>query len=417
MAEASEGKILRVEMFGGFEVYYGQTPVIMKDSRNSKVLQLLQYLLCSRKRMVPQDELVGVLFEEDEVGNPAGTLKNLVYRLRKIFEEAGMPRDSIQYKKNAYGLSGAIPCEMDTEIFNGLLEKSRNLDLADKERLDICLCAIDLYKGEFLPRGSGEPWVVGFSVQYQETYYKFLSSAYEVIRKRGEHEALVTRLQKAVRLYPYEEDLAAMYIDCLYRTKRVKEALEAYETVSATMLNDLGVGLSDHMKELYREITGGLQEVAESPEEVRSRIAEEEYERGAFYCNSEIFTNLYRFVVRHMERSGKSVFLVLCTVTGPDGLPPESGKHMEETVERFHEAAKLSLRRGDAYTRYSPSQFLLMLMEIRQENCGVVAERLRRNFYKGSKMKHMRLSCKAISAADMDRVIENFTEPGELGWA
>lgn len=410
-------EVIRAEMFGGFEVYYAGKPVVTKDSRNSKVIQLLQYLLCNRSRMVLQDELINVILEDEETNNPIGTLKNLVYRLRKLLEEAGVPRDSIQYKKNAYGFNANMPCEIDAEEFMELAEKSNDLKLRDQEKLDICLKAIDLYKGGFLPRGSGEPWVMGFSVQYQEIYGRLFRIAYELVRKNDEYEKFVTRLQHAVALYPYEEDLAMMYIECLYRTKRIKEATDAYEAVSAILLNDLGIGPSEQMKALYKEITGGLQEVAESAADVRRKMAEEEYEKGAFYCNSEVFTNLYQFVVRHMERSGKSVFLILCTITGPDGAPPESGEHMKAVTRRFQEAVKLSLRRGDAYTRYSPSQFLLMLMEINQENCNIVTERLRAHFYKGSKMNQMRLVCKSISAADMDKVIENFSEPSDLSWA
>lgn len=414
MTETTKEKTLKVSMFGGFEVYYEDVPVITRDSRNSKVLQLLQYLLCNRNCMILQDELVGVILDDDETDNPIGTLKNLIYRLRKLLEESGVPRDSVQYRKNAYGFCGE-PCTVDVEEFMELVEQSGKPGIDDQKRLALCLRAIGFYKGGFLPRGSGEPWVMGLSVQYQEAYCNLFRRAYKIVQKTEAYEDLVLRLRHAVKLYPYEEDIAIMYIDCLYRTKHVKEAVDAYETVTAVLLNDLGIGPSEQMQVLYKEITGGLQEVAASAADIRSRMEEEEYRKGAFYCNSEVFTNLYRFVVRHMERSGQSVFLMLCTLTDAAGNPPESGERMSAVVERFHEAIGHSLRRGDAYTRYSPSQFLLMLMEINQESCNIVAERLRQHFYRGSKMKDIRLSCKAISAADMDRMIEKFPEP-DLRW-
>ncbi len=47
-----------------------------------------------------------------------------------------------------------------------------------------------------------------------------------------------------------------------------------------------------------------------------------------------------------------------------------------------------------------------MLMEIKQENCNIVADRLRYNFYKSSKANNqMRFVCKSISAADMDQMM------------
>ena len=52
----------------------------------------------------------------------------------------------------------------------------------------------------------------------------------------------------------------------------------------------------------------------------------------------------------------------------------------KKIIEHFHDSVKASLRRGDAYTRYSPSEVPLMLMEIKLEKivtlflngCGVI---------------------------------------------
>ena len=44
-----------VRMLGGFSVYYGERPIVSERSRNSKVTQLLEYLLMNRRRGVRQD--------------------------------------------------------------------------------------------------------------------------------------------------------------------------------------------------------------------------------------------------------------------------------------------------------------------------------------------------------------------------
>ena len=80
-------KEFTVEMFGSFQVFYDGTPIVSKDARNSKVLQLFQYLLCRRGNLVPQEDLIDVLLGGKECGNPVSVLKNLVYRLRKLLEE------------------------------------------------------------------------------------------------------------------------------------------------------------------------------------------------------------------------------------------------------------------------------------------------------------------------------------------
>lgn len=411
-----EGKTLYIEMFGGFQVFLDAEPIITKESRNSKVLQLMQYLVCNHGRMVPQDELIGVIIGSEECENPVGTLKNLVYRLRKLLESSGVSGELIQYKKGAYGFCDTISCRIDEEEFTALVGRIRSGEDSEEDTFELCLNAIDLYKGVFLPKTSGEPWVMGHSVQFQEMYSECFRKAYGIAEKTGKQDNLVSRLQKAAALYPYEEDLSLMYIYCLYETKRVKEAMEVYDSTITTLFDDLGIGPSERLQKLYQKMTGGMQEIALSVADVRSKIGENEYEKGAYFCNLEVFSNIYRFVVRHMERSGQSVFLMLCTITGLDGAPPESGDKTQKVIEYFHDSVKASLRRGDAYTRYSPSQFLLMLMEIKLENCDIVSERLRRNFYKHPKMNQMRLACKSISAADMDFMMSNHIPEEELKW-
>lgn len=400
-------KVLTVQMLGGFEATYGNQTVVPRDARNSKVLQLFQYLLCNRGDMVPQSDLFGIVIGGEDCANPASTLKNIVYRLRKLLEAAGMPKDCVLYKKSAYGFNGAIPCEIDVEQFSTLVEKLNSKKLSDEKALDLCTQAAALYQGEFLARASSEPWVMCSAVRYQELYTFCIQRMYDAAKDLDKLSFALDELRRAAVMYPYEEDLAYLYISCLYELGFAKEALSTYEEVVTTLMDDLGVKPSDKLHALYQEISGGMQEVTESVVDIRSKISESESGKGPYCSNLEVFSNIYQFMVRHMERSGKSVFLMLCTLSEMDGSAPKTGARLTRMVESFHEAVGQTCRRGDVYTRYSPSQFLLILMEIKQESCNIVAERLRRCFYKLPKMSRTRLECKAISAADMDNIMHH----------
>ncbi len=399
-------KALKVEMFGAFQVFYGGEPVITKESRSSKVLTLFQYLLCNRNRMIPQDELIHILLNDEECENPIGTLKNLIYRLRKLLESRNVDRECIGYQRGAYGFTGDMPIVIDQEVFLDMVQQVTSGKLTDENAFEKCMEAVDLYKTGFLSKAMGEPWVMGIAVQLQDKYCDCFRTAYRIATCAKGYDKLVDKLCDAVKVYPYEEDLTLMYIKCLYELNHVKEAMEVYETTITRLFDDLGIGPSENMKAMFGHISGSKKEVNLSIDEVRKEIKETEYENGAFYCNLEVFESLYRFVVRHMERSGQSVFLMLCTITDLNGSKPENNEKTKKIIEDVHNAIKASLRRGDAYTRYSPSQYLIMLMEIKQENCNVVADRLRYNFYKSSKRNNeMRFVCKSISAADMDNIM------------
>ena len=63
----------------------------------------------------------------------------------------------------------------------------------------------------------------------------------------------------------------------------------------------------------------------------------------------------------------------------------ENTEKLEEMSGKLHEAIRISLRRSDFFTKYSPSQFLVMLVGTNEENCQIVIDRISGNFAKEHK--------------------------------
>ena len=398
--------VLQVKMFGGFQVTCGEHVIVSPETRNSKVIQLLQYLLCNRGKMILQEELIDALLHDDYGSNPVGTLKNIVYRLRKLFIGAELDKSCILYNKNRYGFSPDIPCEIDAEQFFAIVRRVRHAQLDNETRFALCMEAAGLYKSDFLARSSSEPWVMGRSSRYQEQFCELIHIAYGIAERGKRLARVLPLLQRAAALYPYEEELCLMHISCLFEMGHCAEAIAEYNKVADTLYNDLGARPSQTMRNLYRRIAGSMQRPTDCVHDVRTASGEPECFTGAYYCNFENFINFYQFIVRHKERNGQSIYIMLCTLTETDNSQPKSGERLRNLSTSMHKAARLSGRRGDVYTQYSPSQFLLMLMNINQENCHIVADRLQYNFFKHSKITNVRLNFKEITAASMDHVIK-----------
>ncbi|QWT54987.1 hypothetical protein KP626_07735 [Christensenella sp. MSJ-20] len=406
-----------VRMLGGFSVYYGERPIVSERSRNSKVTQLLEYLLMNRRRGVPQEELIEVLLAGEESESPANVLKNLIYRLRKLFIAADLPGDSCIYFQNGcYGFTQQIPCWMDVEAFEEAIAIARRT--ADREKkFGAYLEAMDLYQGDFLPRLLGETWAMVPAVRYQDLYRSCIQEAYALLSQSREISRLLGPIRRATTLYPYDESLHILYISCLFQLQRYKEAVAEYDRVVNLLFDDLGVGPSEELQELFQRITGKIQPLASSLDAIREDMSEGETQTGAYQCNFHDFTSTYRFVVRHIERSGQSAFLMLCSVTQWDGSVPAGGKDLREVSRAFQDAVRNSLRRGDICTRYSPSQFLLLLMDINQENCKVVANRIRDQFLRNIRRRDLRVHSKAISVVDIGKSIDqSVIGTGNLSW-
>lgn len=396
-------------MLGDFSVSCNGSTLISESNRNNKVIHLFQYLFIKHGQAVRQDELISQLFSDsNDYEDPVHTLKNIVYRLRKFLATSELPeREYIFFKKGAYGLCGDIEYEIDVEQFENAVNNAKADDCSEDKRLDYCLEAISLYSGDFLPKSTNMLWVMPRVVRYQEKFYYCVRMVYNILMEKHNLAPMIELFEKVLRLYPYEEQFHLLHISCLYSLKRIKEAINEYDFATTLLFDELGVSPSAEMLELYNKITETLNMASTTIEELRDDMNEETLEKGAYYCNFQIFTNIYRLIVRHAERSGQTAFLVLMTFNETESSKQNSPDTIQKITGAFHNAMRTSLRRGDVYARCSPSQFIILLMDINQENCRVVANRISENFYKQIKAKNAKLTWKVMSAIDVDRVMSH----------
>lgn len=102
-------------------------------------------------------------------------------------------------------------------------------------------------------------------------------------------------------------------------------------------------------------------------------------QRGAFHVAFDEFKNVYDFVSRCVARKKQKVQVVLFTMSPKNRQPKLS---MEEMMQKWEASLVESLRVVDTGTRYSNSQYMVILMDADAENGKKVAERVVDNFYR-----------------------------------
>ncbi len=78
-------KALRIQMLGGFAIYYGGEAVALKKVGGSKSIRLLQMLLLSLPGGIFKSEIMDNLYgwnEKADMENRNKNLNNLIYRLK-----------------------------------------------------------------------------------------------------------------------------------------------------------------------------------------------------------------------------------------------------------------------------------------------------------------------------------------------
>lgn len=105
-------------------------------------------------------------------------------------------------------------------------------------------------------------------------------------------------------------------------------------------------------------------------------------------------------MVRVMERSGQSIYLMLCMISDERKKMQEPPADRMKTVsDKLAQAIREALRRGDVFTRYNKSQFLVLLTGIRKEECSIIISRIDANFRRRENSRRIHVTYRAASIA------------------
>ena len=375
---------LKVNMLGEFSI----TAVLedgsecrLTDSlgRSKKLWTLIEYLVCHRDREITQAELIELLWPEEEVENPLGSLKLIVHRARNELGDLGSitGKQIIVNRRGAYVWGDSFRTEVDVEAFEALCRAASSE--ADDRKLDCMLRAIELYKGDFLPKSASEQWVMPLNIYYHSKYINLCLEAVKLLEEQRRFDKVIDICQKAVEIDPYVESLHLSLILALAESGHPQRALEHYNNTTKMFMDQFGITPSEEFTAVYKQLVRNTNSRESDLSVVRERLAEADVEKGAFYCEYEFFKDIYRQKAREGSRTGQVVHLAMITMVGTKKKEMDQ-KQLNHLVSKLRGTIQLSLRSGDIFTRFSVTQFLLMLPSANYENTEMILERINRNF-------------------------------------
>ncbi len=375
-----EGNNIIVKMLGEFSISYAGRTISDSTNRSKKLWIFLEYLITFKEKGATQDVLIELLWGEDNSGDPANALKAIVHRARALVSELGLEgKKLISYQRGSYvwNTSG-IPMIVDTEEFE------KHLALAEEqhdteEKLDSYLKALALYSGSFLPQASLEPWAVPIGAYYHTKYLETVKTAIALLEEAGRFHSVVELCHKAVVIDPYDEYLHMALINSLYQNGQQQASLTHYEYVTDMFFKNFGINPSQEFLQLYKKITKLTNAVEQNIDNIKASLSEVPVKSGPFICEYEVFKDVYRIEIRAQARTGFIVCLCLLSVGMTDGSKPEQ-KLLANSMDKLYDCIDSTLRRNDIVTRFSVSQYLLMLQGATIEASEMVVNRLVRKF-------------------------------------
>lgn len=395
--------VLRIGMFGRTTITYGKKPIPFGKKGITKVQRLLMIMCYNGSKGIARNELLEDLFGREEVLDAANNLRVTAHRLEKRMKEAGLPKyDYIKVEDGIYSFSCPMEVEVDALIFKDLVAQAEETS-DDEKRSELLLQACELYRGEFLEDFSEAEWVLLESAYFKRLYEESMAWLCEYLKKKEEYEEILRLCTLACKIYPFDE-WQAVKIDCYIAQNRFQEAYREYKSTEKLLLEELGVPPSQRM---LKQLDAIREHIRVSPvliHEVKDklRLEEEGEVEGAYYCSLPSFRDEYCFACRIMERNDIDLYLMMCTITNAKGYPQEDDGILGVVSKKLHSAIKESLRRCDTFTRFSSSQFLILLVGTEGESCEGIFNRIANRFSKDDKEFRSYLQCDAFPVKETE---------------
>ncbi|XUL92257.1 AfsR/SARP family transcriptional regulator [Streptomyces galilaeus] len=229
-----------------------------------KPRQILAVLALRAGRVVPAATLMEEIWGQDIPRSAATTLQTYILQLRrKIANALGETpaRTSKEVLVTSYGgyLLRAAPDDSDLREFERQSAAgSAALEQGDAHAAaELLSRALGLWSGEALADVPVGP-VLGLDlVGMEEARMRTLEQRIEADLSIGRHAGIVAELRMLVARFPMQESLVAQLMLALYRSGSTWRALESFQRLRSTLVEELGIEPSARLQELHGRMLAG----------------------------------------------------------------------------------------------------------------------------------------------------------------
>ncbi len=373
---------ITVHLFRNFSILYRGREVVSLLAKSSKSISVLKYLILNQDRPVPVSDLVEVFWNDEGGANPENALKTLISRMRKaISHEAPELWNCIVTEQGTYQWKPSLPCDVDVFAFENLCLGLLSDVISAPERRDAFLRAIYLYRGNLDVPFVTDEWLRGRGMYYQELYLKTVARFVVLLKEERDYETIINICRTALNIESFDETLNLELMYALKETSQNNAALIHYRYSTDMYYKYLGIDPSDKMLEFYKQLIKADLGAKDNMAVIRDRLVQQKPDGKAFVCDYSIFKDIYQLQLRNVERWGVQMFLALIMVEHADQGGEFNPFVLDRIMQDLMEILISCLRKGDIITRYSSSQFAVLLQMTAQTDGEIVIDRIRRQFY------------------------------------
>ncbi len=380
-AEKAEKTLKRLELklLGSFEMLSGDKILDESVTRSSKTWELFSYLALNRTRRIPLEEIISI-FWGDGGRNPTSALKTLMHRSRSVvFDYLGAEYDPVSSYRGAYAWNPDIICSLDIEDFTECCEAAARANKDPARQLSLYRSAIALYRGHFLAKHEGVPWIDEMREKVRRSFVEALFAYAELLMDAQKYDELISVMLKTAQFEPNNERLYSYIVRAQHHSGNSAEALKYYKASMEQLYRNSGIRPSTYLQEAYTEIMQSHGDIETDLSVVQTTLEEKGGSDGAFFCELGFFKQAYQLESRVAQRDGTCVNLALVNVSAPDGsIPPLD--QLCHVMGNIRDVFTPLLRKGDVISKYSGAQYIIMLPTATAEDGEAIMQRLMSTF-------------------------------------
>ncbi len=365
---------------GDFKILVDGEDILHHIKHSPQKMRLLEYLVINTNRVSTKEELMDVLWEGGDGLNTEGSLKTLVSRLRKDLKDCGL-RNAIATKQGTYSWNSELNSTVDIlrleELCNGLLME----DQLSKKSRDGFEEALFLYGGDMLENSGLESWIAPKVYYYHNLFFKTMYHYIYLISQKREYGQVIRVCKTVLEVDVFDTKLNLELMRALMMMGKRKEALAQYQHISDLNYVHLGTRPDDEILEFYKQFLLSEHNPEASIEEISKELQARHEIHGALICEYSLFKDIYRLYMRNLKRLGIAIFLAVVSVQAV-GIYEVEPLELDKAMSTLKNLLQEKLRTGDTISRYSLSQFAVLLPNVSNFGNGrMVMKRIQSSFY------------------------------------
>ncbi|MHB1313979.1 MAG: AfsR/SARP family transcriptional regulator [Christensenellales bacterium] len=368
-----------VHMLGRFEIIADGEDILQHLSGSKKGILLLEYLLLYTNKCTTIDDLYDILWPDNKISNPASSIKTLVSRLRNALARFNL-NNLIVTSNGSYRWNTSMNISVDIFKFEALcaeLDKVTELTEASRSMYEML---IQLYAGDLLPGAGLESWIVSKSVSYHNLYLNALHDYVVLLDQEKNYDDIIRVCRKGLETDALDSFLTMELMSALSNRNKNKDAMAQFHHTYDIYQSFAGTQPPNEVMKFYQNLIRIEQSSNTDIDTIREELTENTQISGPFICEYAILKDIFWVQARILSRLGTPIFLALISINSikNEVFDPLL---LDKVMKSLLDILKKTLRKGDSVSRYSPSQYAVLLLSVNYDTGRIALERVKKAFY------------------------------------